>query len=621
MIDPHGVIVLVNREVERLFAYSREEMLGRPVEMLVPERFRAGHPGFRGGFFIRPSVRSMGAGRDLFGLRKDGSEVPVEIGLTPVVTEEGLFVISSIVDITARRRAEERFRVAVESSPNGMLMLDQSGKILLVNREIERIFGYAREELLGNGVETLVPPRFRTRHPDDRAAFFANPKARIMGAGRELFGLHKSGGEVPVEIGINPIETDEGLFVLASVTDISARKRAEEDRRKLEEQLRQAQKMEAVGTLAGGVAHEFNNVLGSIVGFSELIRSATNGLDGVQSDVNEILAAAERGRQIVDRILAFSRRTEPSRRPLALGQFVTDSAKLLRAALPASIEVDVQVRPGSPRIAGDPTSIQQVLMNLGTNAAHAMPAGGRLEIAVDPFYVRDSFARARPDLHEGHYAVLSVRDSGEGMDRNVLSRVLEPFFTTKELGRGSGLGLAIVHGIMREHEGMLELESEVGRGTTVKCYFPALFTDQVEVVRVEEETQIGKGEHILFVDDEPQLVRVGERRLRNLGYEVTVASDGFQGLEILRTTAPGRFQLVVTDFSMPRMSGLEFAREAVKLHPNVPVLLLTGFIEELPADLVAAAGVKMALKKPVTVRELANAVRELIAGPTAATNS
>jgi PAS domain S-box-containing protein len=620
MIDPHGVIVLVNREVERLFSYSREELLGRPVEMLVPERFREGHPGFRGGFFARPSVRSMGAGRDLFGRRKDGSEVPVEIGLTPVVTEEGLFVISSIVDISARRRAEERFRVAVESSPNGMLMVDHAGKILLVNREIERIFGYTRAELLGNSIETVVPPRFRARHPDDRTAFFANPKTRMMGAGRELFGLHKNGSEIPVEIGINPIETDEGLFVLASVTDISARKRAEEERRKLEEQLRQAQKMEAVGTLAGGVAHEFNNVLGSIVGFSELIRSATNGLDGVQSDVNEILAAAERGRQIVDRILAFSRRSEPSRRPLALGQFVTDSAKLLRATLPASIEVDVQVSAGSPRIAGDPTSIQQVLMNLGTNAAHAMPAGGRLEIAVDSFYVRDSFARARPDLHEGHYAVLSVRDSGEGMDRNVLNRVLEPFFTTKEPGRGSGLGLAIVHGIMREHDGIVELESEVGRGTTVKCYFPALFTDQVEVVRVEEETHVGKGEHILFVDDEPQLVRVGERRLRNLGYEVTVASDGFQGLDILRSTAPGRFQLVVTDFSMPRMSGLEFSREAVKLHPNVPVLLLTGFIEELPADLVAAAGVKMALKKPVTVRELANAVRDLIAAPTPATS-
>ncbi|HEX4628866.1 MAG TPA: PAS domain S-box protein, partial [Gemmatimonadales bacterium] len=227
MIDREGKIVLVNREIERLFGYARDELLGRPIETLVPEQLRSRHPALRTGFFDDPHSRAMGAGRELFGRRKDGREVPVEIGLNPLETDEGLFVLASVVDISARKRAEERFRAAVESSPNGMVMIDRDGKIVLVNREIERLFGYNRAELLGQPIETLVPEQVRTRHPTLRTGFFADPQSRAMGAGRELFGRRKDGREVPVEIGLNPLETDEGLFVLASVVDITARKRAE----------------------------------------------------------------------------------------------------------------------------------------------------------------------------------------------------------------------------------------------------------------------------------------------------------------------------------------------------------------------------------------------------------
>ena len=200
MTDADGRMVLVNRETERLFGYPREELLGRSIELLVPERFRRSHPGFRAGFMADPTVRAMGAGRELFGLRKDGSEVPVEIGLTPVVTPEGLFVLSTVVDVSARQRAEARFRAAVESSPNGMVMIDPAGRIVLVNREVERLFGFSRDELLGQSIEVLVPERFRGRHPGFRALFFDKPLARAMGAGRELFGLRKDGSEVPVEV-------------------------------------------------------------------------------------------------------------------------------------------------------------------------------------------------------------------------------------------------------------------------------------------------------------------------------------------------------------------------------------------------------------------------------------
>jgi PAS domain S-box-containing protein len=610
MIDADGRIVLVNREIERLFGYAREELLGKSVDMLVPARLRSSHPGARAGFFAAPRVRTMGAGRDLFGLRKDGSEVPVEIGLTPVATNEGLFVISSIVDISARKRAEQRFRVAVDSSPNGMVMVDATGKIVLVNREIERLFGYAREEVLGQPIEMLVPAASRGNHPSFREAFFNEPRARSMGIGRDLFGVRKDGTQVPVEIGLNPIETDEGLFVLSSVVDISARKQAEDERRALEEQLRQAQKMEAVGTLAGGIAHDFNNILGAIIGYGELLFSEVGHTPSVAADIAELLKSAQRGKDLVERILAFSRRQERVRRPLDLGQTVSEVHQLLRATIPAKIDVRVAISPATPRVAADATSVHQVIMNLATNAAHAMPNGGRLEIDVEPFYLGDSAARARPGLREGPHTLLVVRDTGMGMDRMTRERAFEPFFTTKAPGAGTGLGLAMVHGIMHDHLGAVELESEPGKGTTVRCLFPALAVEASEAPAVAADAPRGHGESILYVEDEDSLARVGQRRLVALGYEVVVATDPAQALQLVRSAAANRFALIITDYSMPHMSGLDLAEEITRIHPHLPILMLTGYMENLPEERVRSAGVKHLVKKPLTMVELALAVKQ-----------
>src|SRR5450432_3531673 len=251
-------ITLVNRNAETLFGYSRAELLGQPLEILVPERFRDRHPDFVASFFTAPKVRSMGAGRELFGLRKDGTEVPIEIGLNPIETTSGPFTVASIIDITERKRADERFRLVVEAAPNAMLMADLDRRITLVNRNAETLLGYSRAELLGQPLEILVPERFRDRHPDFVASFFTAPKVRSMGAGRELFGLRKDGTEVPIEIGLNPIETTTGLLTLASIIDITERKRAETDLRRRNAEFTAAQKLESVGRLAGGVAHEIN---------------------------------------------------------------------------------------------------------------------------------------------------------------------------------------------------------------------------------------------------------------------------------------------------------------------------------------------------------------------------
>ncbi len=508
---------------------------------------------------------------------------------------------------------ELRLRAAVESSPSGLLMADSQGSIVLVNREVERLLGYSREELLGRPVELVIPERFRSGHTGFRGGFMAAPKVRAMGAGRDLYALRRDHTEVPVEIGLTPVATEEGMFVLASIVDITARKQAEDERRRLEEELRQAQKLEAVGTLAGGIAHDFNNVLFAIMGYAELIGKTSRTRESVADDVAELMKAARRGKELVERILVFSRRQPSERRPLEIGPTVAEAGKLLRAMLPPSIDLEVSVHAQAPRVLGDATSIHQVLMNLGTNAAHAMPRGGVLEISVEPQYLHDRVVRSHPGLHEGWYAVLVVRDHGTGIDPAVRDRVFEPFFTTKPKGSGTGLGLSIVHTIMRTHEGAIDLASEPGRGTTVTCFFPALEAAGAPDRPGEEQVPQGRGERILLLEDETTLVRMSARQLEALGYRVTSDTDAPRALETVRAR-PGDFDLVISDYLMPRMVGLDFARAVHNIRPDLPIVLLTGYIEELPEETIRAAGVRRLINKPATIQELGRALHEVLAG-------
>jgi hypothetical protein len=616
MVDRSGRIVLVNREIERLFQYSREELLGRPLEMIIPERFRYSHPESRDAFFREPSVRAMGAGRDLYGRRKDGADIPVEIGLTPVATEEGILVLAAVVDITQRKRAETLFRAAVESSPNGMIMVDRDGRIILVNREVERMFGYDRDELMGRSIDLLVPERLRDGHPASRAAFFSEPSTRAMGAGRDLHGVRKDGTEFPVEIGLNPIETDDGMLVMSSIVDISERKRAEAGRRALEEQLRHSQKMQAVGTLAGGVAHDFNNILAAITAYAELLRDEVPSPD-LRADAELILETCQRGKAIVERILSFSRRRAIALRPVSLTDVVKSAETLLRATLPASVRIQVETSLRDHVMADQP-SLEQVVMNLGTNGAQAMPHGGVLRLMVEPIYLTDSQARVHPTLGEGHYIALSVEDGGEGIGGDELHRIFEPFYTTKEAGFGTGLGLAVVDGIVAEHGGAVSVESRVGEGTTVRCLFPALDPEGLAgagrgALLVNPAVR-GSGERVLLLDDEPILAVAVERRLRALGYEVVACTTPQAALDAF-TADPSGIDIVLTDYSMPDMNGFELAHRITKVSRGVPIVMVTGFVDDLDPDRLSASGIVAVLKKPTTVEEMAAVLRKALGKP------
>ena len=602
-VDEAGTILLVNREIERLFGYRREELLGKPLELLVPDRFRAGHPGFRKQYFADPRSRPMGVGRDLYGLRKDGSEVPVEIGLNPVRTPERVVVLASVVDISARKRAEQRFQAAVESSPSGMVMTDEGGTILLVNREVERLFGYARDELIGKPVEMLVPERYRAVHPVHRARFYTDPRSRPMGIGRELFGLRKSGGEVPIEIGLNPIHTDEGTYVLSSIVDITERRRDEEQRR-------QSQKLEAIGTLAGGIAHDFNNILLSIIGHTELAqRPAVNVQQ--KADLDQVLKAAERGRQLVQRILTFSRQGEVKRSPLRLERPVRELLQLLRASLPTTIEMRQILDPDTPEVLSDDTQIHQVLMNLATNAAHAMPEGGVLEVRLGRFQANEAFAAVHPDLGPGPYARLSVRDTGTGMPPEVAERVFEPFFTTKPTGMGTGLGLSVIHGIVQSHGGAIEIQTGPNQGTRVDVYLPAHEAGSVNPAGEEQAPDATHRRHVLVVEDEEDLVLMLKRQLHGLGYRVTAHASSIEALEDF-LARPGDFDLLITDNTMPRMTGLNLAAEVHRARPALPILLISGLADTANQAELQAKGITKLLAKPHTGKQLGEAISELL---------
>jgi PAS domain S-box-containing protein len=614
MIGPSGSIEMVNAQTERMFGYQRGELLGQRIEMLIPDRFKAHHPTLRGAFFGNPESRPMGAGRDLYGLKKDGSEFPIEIGLNPIETEDGKMVLSAIVDLTERKRIDaaledslKRFRLVIESAPSAMVMIGPSGSIEMVNAQTERMFGYQREELLGQRIEMLIPDRFKAHHPTLRGAFFGNPESRPMGAGRDLYGLKKDGGEFPIEIGLNPIETEDGKMVLSAIVDLT-------ERRDIEQQLRESQKMEAIGQLTGGIAHDFNNLLAVVQGNLELIGEKAGDDPEIGEMTADALSAVARGATLTHQLLAFSRRQPLAPQIVHLDSLVSNLTKLLRRTVEETIEIKTQIPPDLWPARIDPSQLQNALLNLAVNARDAMPNGGTLILEAANKILDETYTVHQVDLSPGPYVLLTVSDTGVGMPKEIVDRVIEPFFTTKPVGQGTGLGLSMVYGFLKQSGGHLNIYSEVGIGTTVSLYLPRAEVATAGPVTGTPGQMAPKGaqdEVILVLEDDDMVRRFAVRVLTGLGYRTIQAANGPEALELMESA--DRIDLLLTDVVLPRgLNGPVVAERARIGRPNLKVLFMSGYTQDAIANNgMLDQGVNL-LTKPFLKADLATKIREIL---------
>jgi len=395
-----------------------------------------------------------------------------------------------------------------------------------------------------------------------------------------------------------------------SVVGIVENTRDSTSRKKLEEQLQQTQKMEAIGTLAGGIAHDFNNILGAIMGYTEMLALDIPDSVDLQKKVQQILKASDRAKELVHQILSFSRQHDQERKPVQMHLIIKEALKLLKASLPSTIDIRQQVSTKRSTVLANPTQIHQVLMNLCTNAHHAMrDTGGVLTVKLYTEEVSADHA-LQYDLAEGHYLVLAVEDTGHGMSLTTKERIFDPYFTTKKKGEGTGLGLSVIHGIMKAHDGAVVAESEVGRGSTFMAFFPMTEDKEDQVPQRAEPLPTGR-ERIMFVDDEPVLVEIGGQMLQHLGYAVVCVSDSAEALRIFQES-PDQFDLVITDMTMPHMTGDILARELLKIKPGLPIIMATGFSELTTEEKAKRAGITDFLMKPLVVRELARVIRRVL---------
>ena len=614
-MDALGTITFFNEYAQRFFGYTEEEILGRNVVgTIAPARDSSGDDLE---WIIRDVFVCPGAyeHQETENMLRNGERVWISWNNTFVYDESG--EISGIhcagYDVTDRRNAEKALRETKEmlqslihASPAGIDVLDREGRILLWNPAAETIYGWSEEEIIG-----LYNPRIP---PEEDAEFRSMLKDVFDGKApsyTERRRLRKDGSPVFVSLSMAPIRDASGTVVAAMgiFTDITERKRAEAEHGRLQEQLRHTQKMEAIGTLAGGIAHDFNNILGAILGYTEIAMHDTPRDSSARRDLQQVLKGAMRARDLIKQILTFSRdRSDQRPVPVEIGALVKEAVKFLRASIPATIEIRHRIAGESCISLADPSQIHQVLVNLCANAAHAMEEkGGVLAIDLETVELDSSVAMDHRDLRPGRYVKLSVSDTGHGMDATTLEHIFEPYFTTKEVGKGSGLGLAVVHGIVKSHGGTVSVVSQPGAGSMFDVFLPST-NESPPAEGSPVESIRGGTESILFVDDEEMLADMGGKMLERLGYKVIAVQDAGKALEIFREN-PQAIDCIITDFTMPHMTGGDLTKAVLEIRPDMPVILATGFNQRISFEQAKRIGARTLLMKPMTLRDLATAVR------------
>jgi len=647
VINSEGQIVLVNTQAEKLFGYKRDELLHQRLEMLVPHRFRKQHHGHRDQYFSQPRVRPMESGVELVGMRKDGSEFPADITLSPIEMEDGIVVVSSIRDITERkaneeiarqnaemkikmakenaelvaakkelqiiaereqaaealRRSQARTRRLVESNIIGIATGDLNGKLIDVNDAFLKMLGFTRKEFLSGQMrwDTLTPPEY---HQSDHLAVEKLTSTGMAPPWEKEF-LRKDGTRVSVLIGVATLESESGeIEAISFVLDIS-------DRKRLEQQLRQAQKMEAVGQLAGGIAHDFNNLLAVIIGYGEIIEERLDESDPLSTKAGQITAAGKRAAALTRQLLAFSRQQVLEPKILDLNTVVADTTRMLQRLIGEDVELVTIAGPALGRVKADRGQIEQVIMNLAVNGRDAMPQGGKLMISTANAVMDEVYVRQHPGAVAGPYVLLTVSDTGCGMDQQTQAHIFEPFFTTKGPGKGTGLGLATVYGVVKQSGGYVSVYSEVGRGTSFKIYLPRTDEPQLSVsANLATESERG-WETILLVEDAQPVRELASELLESNGYKVLQAANGADAVRLAEKYQEP-IQLLLSDVVMPGLDGRKLADHMVRTHPGIKVLYMSGFTDDaIVHHGVLDSGVAL-LEKPFTKASLLRKVREIL---------
>ena len=620
LLDPQGHIVACNPGAESLHGYRAAEIIGRHVSCLyMPEDVEAGEPerplraAAATGCFVTTAER----------VRRDGSRFLADIMVTAIRSVDGdLRGFGEIVrDVTERatkeaalRASEMRLRsliaTVLDTVVDGLITIDRSGVIQSFNKACVALFGYSPDEVIGQNVRMLMPEPYHSEHDGYIAAYVATGQAKIIGIGREVLGRRKDGSTFPMELAVGESPDAGNQAFVGIVRDVTERREAETQR----EQLRQSQKMEAVGQLTGGLAHDFNNLLAIIIGNLDVLGEIRAGDPVTDELVRDALESALRGADLTRRLLAFARRQPLQPERVDINEVIGAIVRLLTRTLGENIAIELSLAPNVWPVQIDRAQFEAVIANLATNARDAMPRGGSLLIDTRNGRLDAAYAAAHTEVTPGDYVVVEVSDSGTGMPPEVLSRIFEPFFTTKEQGKGTGLGLSMVFGFMKQSGGHITVYSEPGKGTTFRLYLPRV-EERVSASEdgSDEPAPRGGSETILVVEDNAGLRRIVVRQLGEAGYRVLEAPDAEAAMEIIESSQP--IHLLLTDVVMPgAMDGRDLARVAVARRPFLRVLLTSGFPDARWGGSASRPGTRL-LSKPYRKEELRRTIREVLDEP------
>jgi PAS domain S-box-containing protein len=602
--DPNGVYLSCNRKFERFYGSEEADIVGKTDYNFVSKELAD--------FFREKDKAAMVADKPIINEEEisyadDGHRELLETVKTTMYDSEGklIGVLGVARDITKRKQAEDELNRIFELSPDlvGMANLNE-GYFKRIN-PAWKIFGRPLEEFISRPFIDLI-------HPDDQNK--TENQVKRMQSGQYVFGFEnryrcKDGSYRTIEWRATSAQADGTVYV--SGRDVTERNRAVEEKEKLESRLRQAQKMESIGTLAGGIAHDFNNILYPLIGYTEMLQEDLPKNSPEQESIAEILHAALRAKDLVKQILAVSRQNDQELKPVKLQSILKEAMKLLKSSIPSTIDIHTDIDSDCGMVVADATQIHQIIMNLATNAYHAMQeSGGLLKLTLNQTQIESSplgFSEFLP----GEYAVLKITDTGTGIKKDVMDKIFDPYFTTKETGKGTGLGLSVVQGIVKSCHGDIHVYSEPGKGTEVHVYLPIIKKLSKKDLPDPSEPIQGGAERILLVDDEEIIIKMEKRMLERLGYHVTSRAGSLEAFEVFKAN-PDTFDLIVSDMTMPNMTGVQLANKIKAVRTDIPIIICTGFSDQINEKTSKKLGIQGYIMKPVIIREIAKTIREVL---------